>query len=37
MKNGELFEGDTLSQVWPQQKPLDAQYWWNMGPKENLP
>ena len=37
MKNGELFEGDTLNQVWPKQKPLDSQYWWNMGPKENLP
>jgi imidazolonepropionase-like amidohydrolase len=37
MKNGELFEGDTLNQVWPKQKPLGPQYWWNMGPKENLP
>ncbi|MFL6469150.1 MAG: amidohydrolase family protein, partial [Pyrinomonadaceae bacterium] len=37
MKNGELFEGDTLNQVWPKQKPLDTQYWWGMGPKENLP
>ncbi len=37
MKNGELFEGDTLNQVWPAQKPLGTQYWWNMGPKDNLP
>ena len=37
MKNGELFEGDTLNQIWPKQKPLDPQYWWGMGPKDNLP
>ena len=37
MKNGELFEGDTLNQLWPKQKPLDPQYWWGMGPKDNLP
>ena len=30
MKNGELFEGDTLNQIWPKQKPLDPQYWWGM-------
>jgi Tol biopolymer transport system component len=28
MKNGELFEGDTLNQVWPQQKPL-PELWWS--------
>lgn len=33
MKNGELFEADTLNQTWPQQKPLPAQYWWNLDPK----
>jgi Tol biopolymer transport system component/imidazolonepropionase-like amidohydrolase len=37
MKNGELFEGDTLNQLWPKQKPLDSQYWWNMGPKDGQP
>ena len=32
MKNGELFEGDTLNQVWPQQKPLPPLWWWNEKP-----
>jgi Tol biopolymer transport system component len=29
MKNGELFEGDTLNQVWPEQKKLEPLYFWN--------
>jgi Tol biopolymer transport system component len=29
MKNGELFEGDTLDQVWPEQKKLEPLYFWN--------
>lgn len=33
MKNGELYEGDTLDQVWPMQKKLEKQYWWERGPK----
>lgn len=32
MKNGELFEGDTLDQIWPAQKKLEKQYWWDDGP-----
>jgi imidazolonepropionase-like amidohydrolase/Tol biopolymer transport system component len=28
MKNGELFEGDTLNRVWPDAKPLPALWWW---------
>ena len=32
MKNGELFEGDTLNQVWPKQKPLVPLWWWNDEP-----
>ncbi len=32
MKNGEMFEGDTLNQVWPQVKPLPAPWWWNGKP-----
>jgi len=23
MKNGELFEGDTLNEIWPEQKKLE--------------
>jgi Tol biopolymer transport system component len=29
MKNGELFEGDTLDQVWPDQKKLEPLWFWN--------
>jgi imidazolonepropionase-like amidohydrolase len=36
MKNGVMYEGDTLDQVYPQQKRLDAQYWWNMGPSPDM-
>jgi hypothetical protein len=27
MKNGELFEGDTLNEIWPVQKQLPEMYW----------
>lgn len=33
MKNGELFDGDTLTRQWPSQKKLDKQYWWDLEPK----
>jgi imidazolonepropionase-like amidohydrolase len=33
MKNGELFEGDTLDQIWPVQKKLEKQYWWDRDPR----
>ena len=33
MKNGELFDGETLAQQWPAQKPLEKQYWWDTEPK----
>jgi hypothetical protein len=29
MKNGELFEGDTLNQIWPQQKTPPRMWWWD--------
>jgi Tol biopolymer transport system component len=29
MRNGQMFEGDTLNQVWPEKKPLPAQWFWN--------
>jgi len=29
MKNGELFEGDTLDQVWPEPKKLEPLWFWN--------
>ncbi len=32
MKNGELFQGDTLNQVYPVEKPLAPLWWWNEKP-----
>jgi Tol biopolymer transport system component len=29
MKNGELYEGDSLNQVWPDQKKLEPLWFWN--------
>jgi Tol biopolymer transport system component len=38
MKNGELYEGDTLDQVWPQQKKLGPLWFWNFDqPKAGQP
>ncbi|MGI8744163.1 MAG: amidohydrolase family protein [Bryobacteraceae bacterium] len=33
MKNGQLFEGDTLNEIWPKQKPLGPMWWWKDDPK----
>jgi imidazolonepropionase-like amidohydrolase len=33
MKNGELFEGDTLTQIWPSRKVLPKFWWWGAGPR----
>ena len=32
MKNGRLYEGDTLNEVWPRAKPLPPQWWWREDP-----
>lgn len=32
MKNGEMFEGDTLNEVWPEQKKLPEMWWWKGKP-----
>jgi Tol biopolymer transport system component len=38
MKNGELFEGDTLNEVWPEQKKLEPLWFWNYDqPKNGAP
>ena len=29
MKNGELFESDTLNQIWPEQKKLEPLFFWS--------
>jgi hypothetical protein len=28
MKNGELYEADTLNQIWPQKKQFAPSWWW---------
>ncbi len=32
MKNGEMYEAETLDEVWPVQKRLPRQYWWDLEP-----
>ncbi len=34
MKNGRLYEADTLNEIWPRQKDLPAQWWWRFEPTE---
>ncbi len=33
MKNGELFEGDTLDRIWPDPRPLPRLWWWDTAAK----
>lgn len=32
VKDGRVYEADTLDEVWPRQQPLPAQYWWEVDP-----
>jgi len=32
MKNGRLYDGNTLDEVWPRAKPLPPQWWWTQDP-----
>ena len=32
MKNGRIYDGNTLDEVWPRTKPLPAQWWWKEEP-----
>ena len=32
MKNGELYEGDTMNRIWPSPQPLPPFWWWDSGP-----
>lgn len=36
MKNGLLYEGDTLNEIWPEQKPLAPLWWWNDRPNSAI-
>lgn len=33
MKDGALYKGDTLDQIWPQSKPLSPLWWWTDTPQ----
>jgi len=33
MKNGELYEGDTLNMIWPEERQLPKPFWWDTEPK----
>ncbi len=33
MKNGRLYDGDSLDEVWPRQRPLPTLQWRNLGPE----
>ena len=35
MKNGRLYEGDTLNEIWPRQRALPAQPWRSGDPVAN--
>ena len=35
MKNGRLYEADTLTEIWPRQRSLPMQWWWRVEPPEN--
>ena len=32
MKNGRLYDGNTLDEVWPRQKALGRMWWWGEEP-----
>jgi len=35
MKNGRLYEADTLTEIWPRQKALPTQWWWRLEPPDS--
>jgi len=32
MKNGRLYEGETLNEIWPRQRVLPKMWWWGTEP-----
>jgi imidazolonepropionase-like amidohydrolase len=34
MKNGRLYEADTLTEVWPRRRALPTHWWWRLEPPE---
>ena len=37
MKNGRLYDGDTLDESWPEARPLKPRWFWSDGPDSRLP
>jgi Tol biopolymer transport system component len=37
MKNGRLYDATNLTEVWPRQRPLPVQWWWNIEPPGEAP
>jgi Tol biopolymer transport system component len=37
MKNGRLYDGNTLSEVWPRQRDIEPLWWWDAEPGATLP
>jgi imidazolonepropionase-like amidohydrolase len=35
MKNGDLYEGDTLTRIWPSRQELAPFWWWDLDPRAN--
>ncbi|MBT8403166.1 MAG: amidohydrolase family protein, partial [Gemmatimonadetes bacterium] len=35
MKNGRLYEADTLTEIWPRQRALPTQWWWRLEPEDS--
>ncbi len=36
MKNGSLYDGDTLNEIWPSTKPLSPLWWWTDRPNTSI-
>jgi len=34
MKNGRLYEAETLTETWPRQRALEPQWWWEVEPEQ---
>jgi imidazolonepropionase-like amidohydrolase len=32
IRNGELYEAESLDRLWPEPRKLPAQWWWDEGP-----
>ncbi len=35
VKNGELFDANSMDKVWPEEQPLEDQWWWHLAPNKS--